>query len=97
MEVVNLNNYKINVKGVVKINPANMLKLYIERQNVTSYRSVAIDARCNVKTKDHRYPTVHRVIEDTVMSSDVTRGYVTPSDVTSVKVIPSQVTIIGYD
>ena len=44
-------NYKINVKGVVNTYPANMLKLYVERQNVTSYRSVAIDAHCNVKSK----------------------------------------------
>ena len=34
-------NYKINVKGVVNTYPVNMLKLYVECQNVTSYRSVA--------------------------------------------------------
>ena len=48
LEVVNMMNYKINVKGVVNTYPANMLKLYVERQNVTSYRSAAIDAHCNV-------------------------------------------------
>ena len=62
LEVVNAMNYKINVKGVVNTYPASMLKLYVERQNVTSYRSAAIDAHCNVKSKDHRDPTVHRVI-----------------------------------
>ena len=61
-EVVNVMNYKINVNGVVNSYPANMLKRYVERQNVTSYRSAAIDAHCNVKSKDHRDPTVHRVI-----------------------------------
>ena len=34
------------VKGVVNTYPANMLKQYIERQNVTSYRSLYVDARC---------------------------------------------------
>ena len=93
LEVVNAMNYKINVKGVVKTYPANMLKLYIERQNVTSYRSAAIDAHCNVKSKDHRDPTVHRVIVDTVTSDDVKCGDVTHVDVTSVKDSPSQVSI----
>ena len=54
LEVVNVMNYKINVKGVVNIYPANMLKLYVERQNVTSYRSATIDAHCNVKSKNQR-------------------------------------------
>ena len=36
LEVVNVVNYKINVKGVVITYPANMLKVYMERQNVTS-------------------------------------------------------------
>ena len=88
LEVVNMMNYKINVKGVVNTYPANMLKLYVERQNVTSYRSAAIDAHCNVKSKDHRDPTVHTVIVDTVTSNDVTSGDVTHSDVTSVKDSP---------
>ena len=35
LEVVNMMNYKINVKGVVNTYPANMLKLYVERQNVS--------------------------------------------------------------
>ena len=60
----------------------NMLKLYVERQNVTSYRSAAVDAHCNVKSKDHRDPTVHRVIVDTVTSNDVRCGDVTHGDVT---------------
>ena len=30
LEVVNVMNYKINVKGVVNTYPANMLKLYVE-------------------------------------------------------------------
>ena len=59
-------NYKINVKGVVNTYPANMLKLYVDRQNVTSYHSAAIDAHCNVKSKDHSDPTVQRVIVDHV-------------------------------
>ena len=71
LEVVNMMSYKINVKGVVNTYPANMLKLYVERQNVTSYRSAAIDVHSNVKSKDHRDPTVHRVIVDTVTSNDV--------------------------
>ena len=90
-------NYKINVKGVVNTYPANMLKLYVERQNVTSYRSAAIDAYCNVKFKDHRAPAVHRVTVDTATSSDVTCGDVTRGDVMSVKVSPSQVSISGRD
>ena len=57
-----------------------MLKLYVERQNVMSYRSAAVNAHCNVKSKHHRDPTVHRVIVDTVTSNDVMCG-----DVTSVK------------
>ena len=65
-------NYKINVKRVVNTYPANMLKLYVKRQNVTSYRSAAIDVHINAKSKDHRDPTVQRVIVDTVMSNNVT-------------------------
>ena len=62
-----------------------MLKLYVERQNVMSYRSAATDVQCNVKSKDHRDPTVHRVTVDTVMSNDVKCRDVIHSDVTSVK------------
>ena len=32
LEVVNVTNYKINVRGVVNTYPANMLKLFVERQ-----------------------------------------------------------------
>ena len=74
-----------------------MLKLYVERQNVTSYRSAAIDARCNVKSKDHRDLAVRRETVDTVTSSDVTCGDVTHGDVTSVKVSASQVSISGHN
>ena len=81
-------NYKINVKGVVNTYPANMLKLYVERQNVTSYRSAAIDVHSNVKFKDHRDPTVQRVASNNVTCGDITHG-----DVTSVKDSPSQVSI----
>ena len=91
LEVVNAMNYKINVKGVVNTYPANMLKLYVERQNVTSYHSAAIDAHCNVESKDHSDPTVQRVIVDTVTSNNVRCGDVTHGDVTSVKDSPSQV------
>ena len=66
-----------------------MLKLYVERQNVTSYRSAVIDAHCNIKSKDHSDPTVHRVIVDTGTSNDVRCGHVTYGDVTSVKDSPS--------
>ena len=97
LEVVNTMNYKINVKGVVNTYPANMLKLYVERQNVTSYRSAVIDAHGNVKSKDHSDPTVHRVIVDTVTSNNVTYGDVTHGDVTSVKDSPSQVSISECD
>ena len=97
LEVVNAMNYKINVKGVVNTYPANMLKLYVERQNVTSYRSAAIDAHCNVKSKDHRDPTVHRAIVDTVTSNNVTCGDVTLGDITSVKDSPSEVSISERD
>ena len=90
-------NYKINVKGIVNTYPANMLKLYVERQNVTSYRSAAIDAQCNIKSKDHSDPTVQRVIVDTVRSNDVRCGDVTHGDVTSVKDSPSQVSISERD
>ena len=68
-----------------------LLKLYVERQNVTSYRSAAIDVHNNVKSKDHRDPTVHRVIVETVTSNNVRCGDVTHGDVTSVKDSPSQV------
>ena len=97
LEVVNMMNYKINVKGVVNTYPANMLKLYVECQNVTSYRSAVIDAHCNVKSKDHNDPTVQRVIVDTVTSNDVRCGDVTHGDVTSVKDSPSQVSISERD
>ena len=97
LEVVSVINYKINVKGVVNTYPADMLKLYVERHNVTSYRSATIDLHCNVKSKDHRDPTVQRVIEDTVTSNNVTCGYVTHGDVTSVKDSPSQVSISERD
>ena len=59
-------SYNVNVKGVVNIYTANMLKQYVERQNVTSYRSAAIDAHCNVKSKDQRDPSVQRVIVYTI-------------------------------
>ena len=74
-----------------------MLKVYMERQNVTSYRSAATDAHCNVKSKDHRDPTVHMVIVDTVTSNDVTCGDVMHGDVTSVKDSLSQVSISERD
>ena len=91
LELVNAMNYKINVKGVVNTYPANMLKLFVERQNVTSYRSAVIDAHCNVKSKDYSDPTVQRVIVDTVTSNNVRCGDVTHGDVTSVKGSPSKV------
>ena len=97
LEVVNAMNYKINVKGVFNTYPANMLKLYVERQNVTSYRSAGIDAHCNVKSEDHRDPTVQRVIVDTVTSNNVRCGDVTHGDVTSVKESPSQVSVSERD
>ena len=97
LEVVKVMNYKINVKVVVNTYPANMLKLYVERHNVTSYRSAAIDAHCNVKSKDYRDPTVQRVIVDTVTSNNITCGDVTHGDVTSVKDSPSQVSISERD
>ena len=90
-------NYKIDVKGVVKTYAANMLKLYVDRQNVTSYRSAIIDAHCNVKSKDHRDPTVHKVTIDTVTSNVVTCGDVTHGDVISIKHSPSQVSINERD
>ena len=81
VEVVNMMNYKINVKGVVNTYPTDMLKQYVERQNVTSYRSAFVDARCsNVKSEDNRDPTVHRVTVDTVTSSDITCGNVMRGD-----------------
>ena len=64
---------------------------------MTSYRSAAIDAHCNIKSKDHRDPTVHRVIVDTVTSNDVRCGDVTHGDVMSVKDSPSQVSISECD
>ena len=97
LEVVNVMNYKINVKGIVNTYPANMLKLYVERQNVKSYHSAAIDAHCNVKSKDHCDPTVHRVIVDTVTSNDVRCRDVTHDDVMTVKDSPSQVLISERD
>ena len=90
-------NNKINVRGVVNTYPANMLKLYVERQNVTSCRSAANDAHCNAKFKDHRDPTVHRAIVETVTSNDVKFGDVTHGVVTSVKDSPLQVSISERD
>ena len=52
-------------------------------QNVTSYRSSFVDARCNVKSEDHKDTSVQMVKVDTVTSSDVTCGDVTRGDVTS--------------
>ena len=46
---------------------------------------------------NHRDPTVHRVIVDTVTSNDVRCGDVTHGDVTSVKDSPSQVSISERD
>ena len=97
LEVVNGMNYKINVKGVFNTYSANMLKLYVERQNVTSYRSAAIDVHSNIKSKDHRDSTVQRVIVDTVTSNNVTCGDVYHGDVASVKDSPSQVSISERD
>ena len=97
LEVVNMMNYKIIVKDVVNTYPANMLKQYVESQNITSYRSAVIDAHCNVKSKDHRDPTVQRVIVDTVTSNNVRCGDVTHGNVTSVKDSPSQVSISDSD
>ena len=42
LEVFNVMNYKINVKGVVNTYPANMLKLYIERPNMSNPRITMI-------------------------------------------------------
>ena len=64
---------------------------------MTSYRSAAIDAHCNVKSKDHSDPTVHRVNGDTVTSNNVTCGDVTHGDITSVKDSPLQVSINERD
>ena len=97
VEVVDVMNCKINVKGVFNNYPANMLKLYVERPNVTSYLSAAIDARCNVKSKDHRDTAVRRETVHMVTSSDVTCGDVSRGDVTSVKVSPSQSSINAHD
>ena len=97
LEVVSVMNYKINVKGVVNTYPANMLKLYVERQNVTSYRSAVTDAHGNVKSKHHRDPLVQTVIVDTVKSNNVRCGDVTHGDVTSVKDSPSQVSFSERD
>ena len=44
VEVVNMMEYKVNVRDVVNTYPCNMLKLYVERQNVTSYHSAVVDA-----------------------------------------------------
>ena len=68
VDVVNMMNYMVNVKGVVNTYPANMLKQYVERPNMTSYRSVFVDTLCNVNYVDHSGPAVHRVKVDTVTS-----------------------------
>ena len=46
LEVVIVMNYK----GVVNTYPANMLKLYVERHNVTSYLLAAIDTHCTLSS-----------------------------------------------
>ena len=68
-----------------------MLKQYFKRQNVMSFCSAVIAARCNVKSKDHIDPLVHTGTVDMVTASDVTCGDVTRGDVTSVNVSPSHV------
>ena len=97
LEVVNVMNYKINVKDVINTYPAYMLKLYVECQKVTSYRSAAVDARCNVKYTYHRNPEIRREKVDTVSSSEITCGDVTHSDVTIVKDSALQVSISERD
>ena len=92
VDVVNMMNYKVDVKGVVNTYPANMLKQYFEHQNMTSYRSTFADARCIVKSEDHSDPTVHRVKVYTGTSSYVTRG-----DAMSGQLSPSQVSVSGHD
>ena len=64
---------------------------------MTSYLSAANDVHSNVKSKNHRDPTVQRMIVDTVTSNNVTCGDVTHGDVTSVKDSPSQVSISERD
>ena len=82
----------MNYKSVVNTYPANKLKQYVESQNVMSYHYAVIDARFNVKSEDHRDPTVHRVTVDTITSCDVTC-----SDVTPVKVVKSGVKSWGIE
>ena len=48
VDIVNRLDY--NVKGVVNTYPANMLKQYVERHNVTSYRSAFVGARSKLRS-----------------------------------------------
>ena len=84
VEVVNVMNYKINVKGVVNTYPANMIKQYVQRQkNVTS---AVVNAPDNVGSEDRSDPDVQRVnicTSEDVSQYDFIRENVKPDDVTS--------------
>ena len=60
-----------------------MLKQYVERQNVTSYRSAFVDAICNVKDENTNDPVVHWVTEDKVTSDDVMQRDITHGNIRS--------------
>ena len=76
--------YKINVKGIVSTYPANMMKQYVERRNVTS-QSAIVESRYNVNIEDHGDPHDDRIKLDRVTPWNVPEGDPTCGDVTSMK------------
>ena len=71
VEVVNVMYYKMNVKGIVNTYPANMMKQYVERRNVTS-QSAIVESRYNVNSEDRSDPHNDRIQLDRVRSCNVT-------------------------
>ena len=76
--------YKINVKGIVSTYPANMMKQYVERRNVTSQSAIA-ESRYNVNIEDHGDPHDDRIKLDRGTPWNVPEGDPTCGDVTSMK------------
>ena len=84
VEVVNVMYYKINVKGFISTYPANMMKRYVERQNVTSQSSI-VESCYNVISEDHGDPHNDGIKLDRVTSCNVPEREPTCVDVTSMK------------
>ena len=51
IEVINRMDYKVDVNGIVNTYHANMLKLYVDRQSVTSHCLISAEANVTVDEK----------------------------------------------